>query len=88
MWFHIFPPSSIVPKELLRKVRKGGRIGAVKTRKHALGWGTRRKPTKDSIWLEQAKGLVWVLTVHLQTQSSKTVKKVNPLFGINVYGCI
>lgn len=52
------------------------------------GWGTRRKPTKDSIWLEQAKGLVWVLTVHLQTQSSKTIllkkkKKVNPLFGIS-----
>ena len=43
MVFIIFPPSSIVPKELLRKVRKGGKNWGSKTRKHALGVGNQKE---------------------------------------------
>lgn len=44
--FIIFPPSSIVPKELLRKVRREGRIGAVRLESMLWGWGARRSLPK------------------------------------------
>ena len=75
MWFSLsFPQVAYYKKNYSGKLRREGGIGAERLESMLWGWGTRRKPIKDFIWAEQAKGLVWVLTLHLQTQrASKTI---------------
>lgn len=88
MVFIIFPPSSIVPKELLRKVRKGGKNWGSKTRKHALGVGNQKEAyqrfylvgTSQRISLGSHRS---PSDTEQQDNVLKKKKKVNPLFGIS-----
>lgn len=89
MVFIIFPPSSILPKELLRKVRKGGRNWGSKTRKHALGVEN-QKEAYQRFYLVRISQRISLGshpspsdTEIKQDNFLKKKKNVNPLFGFS-----
>lgn len=87
MVFIIFPPSSILQKELLRKVKKGGRNWGSKTRKHALGVGNQKEAYQRFYLVRISQRIS--LGCHPSPSDTESKqdnflkKNVNPLFGFS-----